>query len=95
MHSFFYTNQSFRALGSNDTLLQEEVENLRNHLNSSDIWQELKKLLSSNAWVQNKELSFILEKPLIRLCARYLYLEKRRGYAFDSVGKHKTYKIHF
>jgi hypothetical protein len=28
-----------------------------------------------------------MQEPLMRLCARYLFLEKRRGCALDSVGE--------
>ena len=33
----------------------------------------------------NEKLIEFLEKPLMRLCARYLYVEKRRSHALDSV----------
>ena len=42
-------------------------------------------MISSNKWVENEALSRALETPLMRLCAQYLYLEKRRNLAFDSV----------
>ncbi len=29
----------------------------------------------------------LLENPLMRLCAHYLFVEKRRGFALDSVGR--------
>lgn len=40
-----------------------------------------------NAWYSDNELSTLLEAPLMRLCAQYLYLVKRRGYALDPVGE--------
>ncbi|XP_071800937.1 malonyl-CoA decarboxylase, mitochondrial-like [Asterias amurensis] len=43
------------------------------------------RLLATNQWTQSKELVSILEKPLLRLCARYLYAEKHRKFALDSV----------
>ena len=49
--------------------------------------QSFKKSLENNAWFRNKELVRQLEAPLMRLCARYLYLEKRRGYALNPVGE--------
>ena len=76
-------------------LTQEEIEKLRNHLNSSDFWRELKRLISSNTWADDTDLITLLESPLMRLCTRYLYLEKRRGYAFDSVGKYHFNLIYF
>ncbi len=41
--------------------------------------------LRTNAWTADSELSEALETPLMRLCARYLYLEKRRNQAVNSV----------
>lgn len=74
-------------IGQTDVLSPEEIENLKLHLNNSDFWRELKRLLMSNNWSEDNELTGVFEKPLMRLCARYLYLEKRRGFAFDSVGE--------
>ncbi|EEB17700.1 malonyl-CoA decarboxylase, putative [Pediculus humanus corporis] len=76
----------FAEKGSNDILLHDEIITLKKHLNSSsDFWKDFKKILLSNAWAEDKNLVSLLEKPLMRLCARYLFIEKRRGYAFDSV----------
>lgn len=49
-------------------------------------WTELRKLLYTNLWYQDPELVALLEHPLMVSCARYLYLEKRRGFALDNVG---------
>ncbi|XP_068656045.1 uncharacterized protein [Aristolochia californica] len=44
-------------------------------------------LTSSNyEWAQSDTLLEVLQRPLMRLCARYLFQEKKRGKAFDSVG---------
>ena len=51
----------------------------------SDIFSRLHYVISSNKWVENEVLSNALETPLMRLCAQYLYLEKRRNLAFDPV----------
>lgn len=48
-------------------------------------WAELRKLLYTNMWYQDPELIALLEHPLMVSCARYLYLEKRRGFALDNV----------
>ncbi|XP_070568243.1 malonyl-CoA decarboxylase, mitochondrial-like [Ptychodera flava] len=45
----------------------------------------LRKLLLTNDWMQSTNMVSLLEGPLMRLCARYLYLEKRRGYALNPV----------
>ena len=47
----------------------------------------LKKTLQTNTWSQDEQLTHSLKQPLLRLCARYLYLEKRRGFALNPVGK--------
>ncbi|XP_012841972.1 PREDICTED: malonyl-CoA decarboxylase, mitochondrial [Erythranthe guttata] len=41
---------------------------------------------SSHDWTKSDELSLVLKTPLMRLCARYLLEEKKRGKALDSVG---------
>ena len=51
----------------------------------SDIYSRLHYVITRNNWVENQALSSALETPLMRLCAQYLYLEKRRNLAFDSV----------
>jgi malonyl-CoA decarboxylase len=51
------------------------------------LWSELKQLFKTNGWANDSTLVSLLEVPLMRLCAVYLYLEKRRGYALDNVGK--------
>ncbi|KAK6641427.1 hypothetical protein RUM44_013138 [Polyplax serrata] len=83
--SWLLEKLKYAEKGFNDIFFQDEVQSLANQFNCLNFWQELRKLLSSNAWTDDKELVSLLERPLTRLCARYLYLEKRRGYAFDSV----------
>ena len=43
-------------------------------------------MLNTNSWSEDEQLSGFLETPLMRLCAHYLYNEKRRSYALDGVG---------
>ncbi|XP_061100963.1 malonyl-CoA decarboxylase, mitochondrial [Conger conger] len=45
----------------------------------------LRKLLGSGDWVRSDGLARALEPALMRLCAWYLYGEKRRGYALNPV----------
>ncbi|KAG9352672.1 hypothetical protein JZ751_021086 [Albula glossodonta] len=45
----------------------------------------LRKLLGSGDWVRSERLVRALEPALMRLCAWYLYGEKRRGYALNPV----------
>ncbi|GER56296.1 malonyl-CoA decarboxylase family protein [Striga asiatica] len=48
----------------------------------------MRDLLSSadHQWTKSDKLSIALKNPLMRLCARYLLQEKKRGKALDSVG---------
>ncbi|KAG5848538.1 malonyl-CoA decarboxylase, mitochondrial [Anguilla anguilla] len=45
----------------------------------------LRKLLASGDWARSERLARALEPALMRLCAWYLYGEKRRGYALNPV----------
>uniref|UniRef100_A0AAV2L7S3 Malonyl-CoA decarboxylase, mitochondrial n=1 Tax=Knipowitschia caucasica TaxID=637954 RepID=A0AAV2L7S3_KNICA len=45
----------------------------------------LRKLIGTNEWTRSERLSLLLEPVLMRLCAWYLYGEKRRGYALNPV----------
>lgn len=74
------------VLGQRELLTAEEAEQLRCHLQTNTLWSELKELFKTNSWANDSKLVALLEAPLMRLCAGYLYLEKRRGYALDNVG---------
>jgi malonyl-CoA decarboxylase len=74
------------VLGQRDLLTAEEAENLRCHLQTNNLWSELREVLKTNGWANDSKLVALLEAPLMRLCAGYLYVEKRRGYALDNVG---------
>nr|CAD7415592.1 unnamed protein product [Timema poppensis] len=71
--------------GEMELLTSNELDQLRLFLSPDKIWSELRKVLHTNSWVGEAGLMSALEGPLMRLCARYLYLEKRRGYTLDSV----------
>ena len=45
----------------------------------------LAKLLETKEWYKNDRLVKVVEKPLEKICARYLALEKKRNLAFDPV----------
>ncbi|XP_060693596.1 malonyl-CoA decarboxylase, mitochondrial isoform X2 [Hemiscyllium ocellatum] len=49
------------------------------------VLEKLQHLLCNNEWVKSDKLVQILETPLMRLCAWYLYGEKHRGGALDPV----------
>ena len=48
---------------------------------------ELRHLLVDSSWIREEAKAKLLENPLMRLCAHYLFVEKRRGFALDSVGE--------
>ena len=50
-----------------------------------EFYGNLYSVIINNRWVENESLANALQTPLMRLCAQYLYLEKRRNLAFDSV----------
>ncbi|CAF98885.1 unnamed protein product [Tetraodon nigroviridis] len=47
--------------------------------------EALRKLIGTGEWMHSERLSRVLEPALMRLCAWYLYGEKRRGYALNPV----------
>lgn len=47
--------------------------------------EALCKLIGTSDWMHSERLSRTLEPALMRLCAWYLYGEKRRGYALNPV----------
>lgn len=44
-------------------------------------------LISHNDWAEDRTLVDALENILMRHCARYLVMVKRRGFALNSVGR--------
>ncbi|CAG2110710.1 unnamed protein product [Medioppia subpectinata] len=78
-------HQKQRAL-----VTDEEFQSLKRHFfgdysDVSDVWPRLMALIKSNQWVDDERLTELLRAPLMRKCAHYLYNEKRRGYALNSV----------
>lgn len=66
-----------------------ELTELRNVYGPTDkmLFEQLKKTLTTNSWSANEDSRILLKKPLTRLCGRYLFIEKRRGYAYNPVGR--------
>ena len=64
----------------------KDLGEILNRTSHCDILIELKSALSSYAWATDSQMKEKLKQPLTRLCARYLYLEKRRGNALNPVG---------
>lgn len=78
--------------GGNLSLLTEtEMECLCNISNvdkdSTTALNIFRDLVIQHTWVNKPDTIKVMKEPLMRLCARYLYLEKRRGYALNSVGE--------
>ncbi|KAH9416672.1 malonyl-CoA decarboxylase, mitochondrial-like isoform X2 [Dermatophagoides pteronyssinus] len=48
-------------------------------------WNRLIQLLRSGNWITDQTLVESFREPLMRICAHYLYHEKRRGYALNPV----------
>jgi len=70
-------------------LLESEIEQLRKIVEpeNSNMTAIFKGVLQTHSWVSNENVCQVLQQPLIRLCCRYLYREKRRGYALNPVGE--------
>lgn len=68
-------------------LYQSEIEKLREIVEpeNANMMTVLKGVLQTHNWVSNAHVCQVLQGPLMRLCARYLYTEKRRGYALNPV----------
>lgn len=52
---------------------------------TDDFYDSLCTAFKSNQWAQNEKLRDALEPVLMRLCAHYLFVEKRRKFALDPV----------
>lgn len=68
-------------------LLDSEIDSLKTVVDSdhSNMCEALKKLLATHEWVSKEHICQVLQSILLRLCSRYLYVEKRRGYALNPV----------
>jgi len=51
------------------------------------LFSVLRDVLSGDEWIDQPQVVSTLQAPLLRLCARYLYVEKKRRYALNPVGK--------
>ncbi|XP_026166615.1 malonyl-CoA decarboxylase, mitochondrial [Mastacembelus armatus] len=79
----------YRKEGRGSDLLSEqewkEVEQATDSSPGAPALDALRKLISTSEWMRYERLSCVLEPVLMRLCAWYLYGEKRRGYALNPV----------
>ncbi|XP_020336234.1 malonyl-CoA decarboxylase, mitochondrial [Oncorhynchus kisutch] len=62
-----------------------KVADVTNTTPDTNVLDALRKLISTGDWTRSEHLVHILEPALMRLCAWYLYGEKRRGYALNPV----------
>ncbi|KAJ6215679.1 hypothetical protein RDWZM_010179 [Blomia tropicalis] len=86
----------FRSFWNDDDDDQNQLEQLRSYLSHNifsssrskiinSLWFQLIDVIRSGQWVSHPILVEMLKKPLMKTCAFYLYHEKRRGYALNSV----------
>lgn len=79
----------YRKEGRGTDLLSEqewkEVEQATDSAPGAQTVESLRKLISTSEWMRSERLTSVLEPVLMRLCAWYLYGEKRRGYALNPV----------
>uniref|UniRef100_A0A8C6SUF4 Malonyl-CoA decarboxylase n=1 Tax=Neogobius melanostomus TaxID=47308 RepID=A0A8C6SUF4_9GOBI len=62
-----------------------EVEKATDSAPGMGAMDALRKLIGTSDWMRSERLSLLMEPVLLRLCAWYLYGEKRRGYALNPV----------
>ncbi len=62
-----------------------EVEDVTGAAPGAPALEALRRLISTSEWICSDRLVRALEPALMRLCAWYLYGEKRRGYALNPV----------
>ncbi|KAG7522398.1 malonyl-CoA decarboxylase, mitochondrial [Solea senegalensis] len=63
----------------------KEVEQVTVSSSGTPSADALRKLIGTSEWLRSERLTRVLEPILMRLCAWYLYGEKRRGYALNPV----------
>ncbi|XP_042900724.1 malonyl-CoA decarboxylase, mitochondrial isoform X2 [Parasteatoda tepidariorum] len=67
---------------------EQDIQNVRSiisNVTSSEVWNALNVAIASNKWIVNEQLREALQLPLMKTCAHYLYKEKRRNNALNSV----------
>ncbi|CAG0913724.1 unnamed protein product [Notodromas monacha] len=66
-------------------LTKSEIEQWNQVLGSKGFWKNAIDAIVNSTWCKSKEHSELFRPALLRLCARYLFKEKRRGFALDRV----------
>ncbi|XP_025776604.1 malonyl-CoA decarboxylase, mitochondrial [Lynx canadensis] len=77
-------NSQAKEHGRSELLTDSECKEISEIL-GGPVNETLKVSLSSSEWVKSEKLVRVLQAPLMRLCAWYLYGEKHRGYALNPV----------
>ena len=69
-------------------LSEEEIINISNAFGTSknNVFKLLHNVLLGDSWLNQPCCASSLMNPLMRHCARYLYIEKKRGLALNPVG---------
>ncbi|XP_038610522.1 malonyl-CoA decarboxylase, mitochondrial isoform X2 [Tachyglossus aculeatus] len=73
-----------KELGRNELFTDSESQEISG-VTGGPVAETLKVLLTSNEWVKSEKLVKVLQAPLMRLCAWYLFGEKHRGFALNPV----------
>jgi len=71
--------------GESTPLTASEVTQLQNVLETENIYDKLLDVIKTSSWVGDTAVEPVIRTVLTRLCARYLYTEKRRNNALNSV----------
>ena len=81
-------------LDINSVFTKSEQETIKHDLDydqtntaTRDLYLDLKKIFNNSLWSNDKKLTSTLREPFLRACAWYLFREKRRNYALNTVGK--------
>lgn len=75
------------AEGAPNLLTSAEREQIREAGGASGAKGAFKTLLSRDGWHRDATARTVLERPLMRLCARYLLIERRLGQPLDPVAR--------
>jgi len=74
------------ARGDSTPLTPTEVTQIQNVLGGTEnVYDKLVEVIKTSSWVGNSNIEPVIRPLLTRLCARYLYTEKRRNNALNSV----------
>lgn len=71
--------------GETKTILDQEIDELLPLLDTDNVNKAVLDHVKTMTWLQDERMVPVFQKMLSRLCVRYLYREKRRSFALDSV----------